>query len=241
MVLSKRSVLDNLAGVTRRVTLITDPTYSTSTGSWLVNGIDADRHQWQIDLTVLPTGITMDLVKSGQVWFIERATTYNRLFLPVSLVVSKRSKYPSYHGRFYSTTSQSTSTNTPTLINFNRIEESLGFHLANGTELVVENTGTYYLHFRLQLSSTTASTQTINSWYRLNGSDVPYSANEYTLSGNGLALIARHEMLDLNTNDYIQIVWAASSSNVSLTSQPAQTAPFTMPSVPSMALSILQL
>ena len=80
MVISQTSPLGKLAGVTRRVTLNTNPTYSTSTGSWLVNGLDADRQQWQIDLTVLPPGITKDQIKTGQQWFIERQTTYNRLF-----------------------------------------------------------------------------------------------------------------------------------------------------------------
>ena len=79
MVLSQKSVLGSLAGVTRRVTLITNPSYSTSTGSWLVNGLDADRQQWQIDLTVLPPGVTKDMIKAGQQWFTSRATTYNRL------------------------------------------------------------------------------------------------------------------------------------------------------------------
>lgn len=80
MVLSQTSVLGKLAGVTRRVTLVTGPVYSTSTGSWLVNGLDADKQQWQIDLTALPVGVTKDHIKAGQQWFIERGTTYNRLF-----------------------------------------------------------------------------------------------------------------------------------------------------------------
>ncbi len=80
MVLSRTSPLGHLAGVTRRVTLIQDPIFSTSTGSWLVNGLDADNQQWQIDLTSLPPGVTRDQVKARQEWFIERQTTYNRLF-----------------------------------------------------------------------------------------------------------------------------------------------------------------
>lgn len=79
MVVSQKSVLGSMAGVTRRVTLVHNPTYSTSTGSWLVNGLDADKQQWQIDLTALPPGITRDQIKAGQQWFIERSTTYNRL------------------------------------------------------------------------------------------------------------------------------------------------------------------
>ena len=117
----------------------------------------------------------------------------------------------------------------------------MGFRLGGNTEIIVENTGVYYIHFRLQASSTTSAAQTINSWYRLNGTDLAYSANENTLTGNGLALISRNEMLNLNTNDILQIVWAASTSNVSLTTQAAQTVPFAMPGVPSMAVSILQL
>ncbi len=80
MVLSQTSQLGYLAGVTRRVTLLHDPVFSTSTGSWLVNGLDADNQQWQIDLTVLPPGVTRDQVRATQTWYTERQTTYNRLF-----------------------------------------------------------------------------------------------------------------------------------------------------------------
>jgi hypothetical protein len=45
----------------------------------LVNGLDADKQQWQIDLTALPPNITKDQIKAGQQWFVERTTTYNRL------------------------------------------------------------------------------------------------------------------------------------------------------------------
>ena len=241
MVLNQRSVLGSMAGVTRRVTLMTNPTYSNSTGSWLVNGLDADNQQWQIDLTVLPPGITQDLIKAGQQWFIERTTTYNRLTLFVGEMAIKTSRLPGFHGRFYSTVNQTTVANTPTIVSFNTSEENLGFHLSGNTEIIVENTGVYYIHFRLQISSTTSSAQTINSWYRLNGVDLAYSANENTLTGNGLALISRNEMLNLNTNDTLQIVWATSTSNASLAAQSAQTLPFAMPGVPSMAVSILQL
>jgi hypothetical protein len=41
--------------------------------------LDADKQQWQIDLTVLPPGVTKNLIKAGQQWFIQRTTTYNRL------------------------------------------------------------------------------------------------------------------------------------------------------------------
>jgi len=93
MVISQKSILGSLAGVTRRVTLVTDPTYSTSTGSWLVNGLDADKQQWQIDLTVLPPGITKNLIKAGQQWFIERGTTYNRLFKYVGELDTSTTRY----------------------------------------------------------------------------------------------------------------------------------------------------
>jgi hypothetical protein len=112
MVLSQTSVLGKLAGITRRVTLTTNPTYSTSTGSWLVNGLDADKQQWQIDLTVLPPGVSRDHIQAGQVWFIERQTTYNRLFKYVgNFVVQNQLRM--------STTLASLSQNTWSNVTFN--------------------------------------------------------------------------------------------------------------------------
>lgn len=71
----------NQAHVVRRVTLISNPHYRTNTGTLMVNGIDNTGFQYQIDLTVLPANVTVDMIKGGQQWFVERRTTRNRLYL----------------------------------------------------------------------------------------------------------------------------------------------------------------
>jgi len=73
----------NTTNITRRVTLQTGPQISPTLGTYLCTGLDVYGFQYQIDLTVLPVGVTLDMVQAGQVWFIERRTTFNRLFMYV--------------------------------------------------------------------------------------------------------------------------------------------------------------
>jgi len=72
---------NNTTDLTRRVTLINNPQISATLGTPLVAGLDAYGFQYQIDLTVLPPNITINMIKQGQQWFIERRTTFNRLFV----------------------------------------------------------------------------------------------------------------------------------------------------------------
>jgi hypothetical protein len=146
MVLSQRSPLGRLSGVTRRVTLLHEPQYSTSTGSWLVNGLDGDKQQWQVDLTVLPPGITKDMIKPGQKWFVERGTTYNRLFK----YVGEFTPYSYLDGPIESTfVPPFVSTNVNVLPSL-QISGTLGNITAVGTNITVPIPGLYHLTVDLQ-------------------------------------------------------------------------------------------
>jgi len=68
------------------VTLQTGPQTSQTLGTPICTGLDAYGHQWQIDLQALPPGVTLDMIKPGQVWYVERRTTFNRLFLYVGQI-----------------------------------------------------------------------------------------------------------------------------------------------------------
>ena len=70
------------SNIVRRVKLLNNPIYiQNSTTTKMVTGMDRKGFQWQIVLDTLPPGVTLDMIQAGQEWFIERRTTYNRLFL----------------------------------------------------------------------------------------------------------------------------------------------------------------
>jgi hypothetical protein len=72
---------NNTTNTVRRVTLLTAPTIKSNTQTPMVTGLDAIGSQYQIDLTVLPAGVTLDMIQAGQQWFVERRSTRNRLFM----------------------------------------------------------------------------------------------------------------------------------------------------------------
>jgi len=76
-----QSSLTTDANVVRRIVLSINPIYvQDSTQTQMVTGLDKRGFQWEVLLDVLPPGVTVDMITAGQEWFIERRSTYNRLF-----------------------------------------------------------------------------------------------------------------------------------------------------------------
>ena len=73
---SRSSSTNNLV---RKVQLITDPTTFNLTGIPMVAAADYQGFSHEIALDSLPAGITLDMIKSGQSWYVERRTGYDRL------------------------------------------------------------------------------------------------------------------------------------------------------------------
>ena len=63
----------------RRVTILNDPYINPLNSLLWTTGQDNRGFQYQIALDVLPAGVTSDMIKQGQTWFIENTTTAYRL------------------------------------------------------------------------------------------------------------------------------------------------------------------
>ena len=107
------------------------------------------------------------------------------------------------------------------------------------SKIVVAQSGIYDLQFSAQFVNTTNDVQEISIWFRVNGVDVPNSNSEFGIkprksTGTASRLIAAMNFfVELQANDYVEIMWRVSDSGVSLEQFPAVTASGTTPAIPA--------
>ena len=95
----------------------------------------------------------------------------------------------------------------------------------NDSEITVATGGVYNFQYSAQITSTNSSSKTVWVWLSRNGVGIGYSTHAYTISGSGTNLsIEWNFNIDVEAGDYVEIMWGASDTTVSLTAI-AATAP----------------
>lgn len=148
------------------------------------------------------------------------------------------------NGAFQDSTTQ-TAANTTTAypITFNTTDYSNGVTLESSSHLKVAYKGRYNVQFSIQLENTTNAPVDIDIWFRKNGTDVSASNSRYGLSarkniGDPFHVIATVNLLiDLQANDYVQLVWCTGDVGAQIAAYAAGTTP-TRPSVPSVITTV---
>lgn len=113
------------------------------------------------------------------------------------------------------------------------------------SRIQVAQDGVYNAQFSAQFINTTNDVQDIDIWFRKNGTDVENSNSQFGIkarksTGSASRLIASLNFyLDLNKNDYFELMWRVSDSGVSLEQFPAVTASGTTPAIPATPSIIL--
>jgi hypothetical protein len=143
------------------------------------------------------------------------------------------------NGLFFDTGDQAIAViNTAQPVRFNQTYLNAGVSINGATtsEITVANSGIYNFQFTGQLRSTSASSKILYVWLRRNGTNIGYSTREYLISGSGNSLeIAWNFNIDLQAGQYIQIIIAGDSTNMSLDTV-APTSPH--PGIPSAVVSV---
>lgn len=153
-----------------------------------------------------------------------------------------------YYGTFSDSTTQTPgAAYTPQAVTFNTTDLALGFSRGTPTSRIVASTsGFYNFQFSIQISSGNASAKDVWIWPRVNGVDVPNSNSKVSISGSGTSLVASWNFpLSLNANDYFELIFAATDTNVRFAAEAADTGPtggstFARPAVPSVILTVTQ-
>jgi len=115
-----------------------------------------------------------------------------------------------------------------------------GISLSNSSRINVQHEGIYLFTFSIQFQNDTNATETVDVWFRKNGTDVPNSNSQFSMparksAGIPASLIAVTPfMIDLSAGDYIEIMWRPSVTTVSIQQLPAVAAsPGVTPAIPA--------
>lgn len=144
------------------------------------------------------------------------------------------------YGAFQDSTDQTAaSTTTAYPMTFNTTDFSNGVYLSNSSRMNVRNAGIYNVQFSVQLQNTDNAQHTVDIWFRKNGTNITASNSMFTVPARKNASIYGHLIaainyfVELTANDYVEIVWRAESTSVSIEQLPTQTSP-TRPATPSV-------
>jgi hypothetical protein len=144
------------------------------------------------------------------------------------------------YGAFQDSTDQTAASTTVAYpMTFNTTDFSNGVYLSNSSRLNARNAGIYNVQFSVQLQNTDNAQHTVDIWFRKNGTDITASNSMFTVPARKSASIYGHLIAAINyfvelaANDYVEIVWRAESTTVSIEQLPTQTSP-TRPATPSV-------
>jgi hypothetical protein len=145
-----------------------------------------------------------------------------------------------YYGIFAKTADTSPAAiNTAYPITFDTTRLSNGVVIGGTTsQIIVPESGLYQFSATVQLTSGNTSSKNVWVWFRKNGVDIPSSARLVTININGgYVPIALNEAVSLAANGYVELVYAADSTNVTIDAV-ASTA--FAPAAPAVVLEVTQ-
>jgi hypothetical protein len=143
------------------------------------------------------------------------------------------------YGAFQDSTDQTAASTTVAYpVTFNTTDFSNGVTVASNSRLTVALDGLWNLQFSLQFKNANNDGQDVEIWFRKNGTNIDNSNSRFHLparksTGDPSHLIAAMNFFaSMVANDYIEIMWRTTSTDVSLEQFPTSTSP-TRPAIPS--------
>jgi hypothetical protein len=148
------------------------------------------------------------------------------------------------YGAFQDGTDQ-TAANTTTAyaVSFNTTDFSNGVTIASGSRITVADTGVWNLQFSIQFTNTTNTSQDVDVWFRVNGTNSANSNSKFGFAPRKSAgdpyhtIAAMNYFLSLNATDYVEIMWRPTDVGVTIEQYAAGTSP-TRPAVPSAIVTM---
>jgi hypothetical protein len=148
------------------------------------------------------------------------------------------------YGAFSDSTDQTAaSTTTAYAATFNTTDESNGVYVSNSSRLNVRNYGIYNVQFSAQFKNTTNDGQDIDIWFKVTNNDIVNSNSRFHIparksTGADSHLIASMNIfLELQANDYVEIMWRVTDTGVAMEHFAADTSP-TRPAIPSIIATL---
>ena len=146
-----------------------------------------------------------------------------------------------YYGEFTKTDTQSpAAANTAYALTFTNTEIANGVSIGGTTsQIIIAQAGLYNLACSVQITSTNSSQKSIWVWLRKNGTtDFPNSARVASITlNNGYLVVTLNEVASLLAGDFIEVMYAADSTNVSIATVAATAF---APAAPAVILAVTQ-
>jgi hypothetical protein len=153
--------------------------------------------------------------------------------------VTNRINSPTAHGSYFDTTTQPNPVaDTVNLFTYNSSVSEQGVTRGVPTsKIYVSQTGIYNFQFSAQLDKSGGSASAVYIWPRINGVNVPDSATKIVIDGpNNEIVAAWNFVLVLKANDYFELAWQSSDTDVII---PYVAASGSIPAIPSIILSVV--
>jgi hypothetical protein len=210
-------------------------------GHGVTTGISASDRAKTILALVNEETKPYDLARPGHIFQLtakQGGTTneyYHLTAAQYATIASTDTKYGAFHS---STTQTAAAINTAYAMSFSATDYSNGVTLVSGTQLKVATAGLYNIQFSAQIASTDSSIHDMDIWFRKNGTDITDSNSKLNVpskhgSIEGRILPAWNLFVQLSANDYIEIMWNTTSTNIVLEATGTGTSP-ARPATPSV-------
>jgi hypothetical protein len=149
----------------------------------------------------------------------------------------RQNRTPRY-GSFYDTTTQTAAViNTAYGMTFNTTDLSYGVTVGSPTSRIyIDRPNVYNVQFSAQVDKTAGGVGLVWIWLRKNGVNVPDSSGQIRIQGNNAEVVVGwNYIIELNSGDYIELMWEVDDTSVILLADPASAV---HPSVPSIILTV---
>lgn len=163
----------------------------------------------------------------------------------VQTTVSDLSLFAGAYGAFSSSADQTGNVSAGVAMTFSDTDVADGVTLESSSHLKVPTTGVYNLQFSAQLKNTDNAQQDATIWFRINGVDVLSSATQITVPARksagvfGYAVASWNIFLEMDANQYAEIMWVPTSTTVTVEALPASVSP-AYPAIPSVIATMQQ-
>ncbi len=147
------------------------------------------------------------------------------------------------YGAFQDSTDQTAASTTAAYaITLNTTDFSNGISVASNSRITVKSYGIYNVQFSFQFVNTDTQIQDVDVWFAKNGTNIANSNSQFSIPNShggvdGHLIAAMNFWVELEANDYIEIMWRTTSTAVSIQQIPAQTSP-TRPATPSAIVTV---
>lgn len=152
--------------------------------------------------------------------------------------VSNAVNAPKPYGSFYSTVDQTNPVaSAVNKMTFNSTTDAFNVSIgAINSRVYVAEEAVYNIQFSAQFDKSGGSASAVYIWLVINGINVPHSASKVVIDGPNAEIVAAWNFVTpLAENDYIELAWQSSDTNIFIAEEPATA---TIPEIPSVILTV---